>query len=144
MNYADFLQLNKKYRIITEWDNDLKIPNKESGFIYCYNGKVRIYPISDTIIQVHSLSSVDFSSRIKEKYNIDIVQHGENGEFVLEFNSDLLEKIIDIFKPKKAPKQAVPPHSVRNINLWLRYMRNIDPRYQDILNKRLKSDNEEE
>ncbi|MGL5049595.1 MAG: hypothetical protein ACRC6E_03065, partial [Fusobacteriaceae bacterium] len=67
----------------------------------------------------------------------DKYQWGEKGEYELEFYIADLDKVVDVFKIKSANKTAQNPYSIRNLHEYLRFQRNIDKRYGDILNQRI-------
>ncbi|MGL5099661.1 MAG: hypothetical protein ACRC6B_06460 [Fusobacteriaceae bacterium] len=150
----NFSALSKKYKMGCEFKHlggvDFK-PIKQTPVIYCYGGKVAIYPKDNEICCAHIMSSINFEKRFKD-IGVKMVlqeevmsdgsiseqyQWGDKGEFILEFYIKDLGKVVDVFKIKPANKTAQNPHSIRNLHEYLRFQRNIDKRYGDILNQRI-------
>lgn len=133
MTYEKFLELKKHYRIIAEWDEGLKNCNKDSAFIYCYGGKMKLYPEGEKTFRIDVFASINLSEKFKANDIPYIEWYGEAGEFIMIFDEVYLDDVLKIVKPKTAPQVPVNPFSVRNHNLWLRVMRNIHIRYADKL-----------
>lgn len=150
----DFEALKNTYRVCCEFEyiggTDFKVI-KYTPVIFCYGHKVCIYPIGKNICRAHIMTSVNFEKRFEElgikyiQYEEElengeikkIGQFGASGEFILDFYLEDIDKVSEIFKFKKANSSAKNPYSVRNLHEYLRFMRNIDSWYGDILEKRI-------
>lgn len=149
----EFELLSKEYRMGCEFEYlggiDFKVV-KETPVIYCYNNKVAIYPKDKEVCIAHIMTSINFEKRFKDK-GIEMIKHeeemldgkirscyqwGENGEFTLEFYTKDIDKVVEIFKIRKANKTSNKPHSIRNLHDFLRFHRNISPWYGEILEQR--------
>lgn len=162
LNYIkEFETLSKKYKMGCEFEYigglNFKVV-KETPTIYCYNHKVAIYPKNSEICEAHILTSVNFEKRLLDA-NVDMVdfeeelvdgsirschQWGESGEFIIHFYTKDIDKVVDIFKIRKANVSGTNPHSLRNLHDYLRYARNIDHQYGDILEQRILANRDEE
>lgn len=156
-----FEELKHKYRVCCEFehieDTNFKVI-KYTPVIYCYGHRVCIYPLKDNICRAHIMASVNFEKKFKEeginfvKYEEELLdgsiretgQFGESGEFILDFYIEDIDKVSNIFKFKKANTSSKNPYSIRNLHEYLRFMRNIDSWYGDILNRRLIANREHE
>ncbi|MGL5963606.1 MAG: hypothetical protein ACRCZ2_04325 [Fusobacteriaceae bacterium] len=157
----DFTKLSKKYKMGCDFAYieglDFRVI-KETPTIYCYNHKVAIYPKNSEVCEAHIMASVNFEKRFIEN-GIAMIEHeeemangefnksyqwGESGEFALQFYIKDLDKVVDIFKIKKANKTSTNPHSLKNLHEYLRFARNIDPWYGQVLEERLLANNEED
>lgn len=133
MSYEEFLCLNNKYRMICEWDDDLRGCNKESCFIPCYHNKGIIYWKSEDKMGLIMFTTPTVPlEKAKLKTQIDVV-FGELGEYYIEFNPSDIEIIAECFLAKKQTSRPIPPHSVRNITTFLRVMQNVHSRYKEKL-----------
>lgn len=157
----EFEQLSKTYKMGCDFEHvgglDFKVI-KETPTIYCYNQKVAIYPKNNEVCEAHILTSVNFGKRLLEA-NIPMIeveeemmdetirtchQWGENGEFVIQFYTRDIDKVVDIFKIRKANASGTNPHSLRNLHDYLRFARNINSKYGDILEERIIANRTEE
>ena len=157
----DFEALSKKYKMGCEFELvgglDFKVV-KETPTIYCYNHKVAIYPKNNEICEAHILTSVNFEKRLLDA-NVPMVsfeeelvegsirtchQRGVSGEFVIHLYIKDIDKVVDIFKIRKANVSGINPHSLRNLHDYLRFARNIDSQYGNILEHRIMSNRDEE
>lgn len=156
-----FEELKHKYRVCCEFeyigDISFKVI-KSTPVIFGYGHKVCVFPIGRNICRAHIMTSVNFEKRFKE-FGIDFIEYevemsdgtfkkvgqfGESGEFTLDFYLEDIDKVSEIFKFKKANSSAKNPYSVRNLHEYLRFMRNIDSWYGDILEKRILANREDE
>ncbi|MGL5647029.1 MAG: hypothetical protein ACRDDY_04195 [Clostridium sp.] len=156
-----FEQYKNLYRMCCEFEHtgdlDFKVM-KNTPVIFGYGHKVAVYPIDKDTCCAHIMASINFEKKFKEK-GVDFIQHeeemidgsikktgqwGENGEFILHFKMDDLPKVGDIFKFKKASKSSTNPYSVKNTHEFLRFMRNVDCWYGEILDKRIVENRVEE
>lgn len=138
MTLKQFGELNKKYRVICEYDDNLVLRDKESFIIPILNNKGYCYwNGEDKLSMICFKSPKNNIDMLKEKYNIALDVFGEYSEYYIEFNPKDIDKVAECFEFREAPKRPVNPLSEDNINLWLRVMQNISPRYKDILKKRL-------
>lgn len=149
-----FEELKHKYRVCCEFahvsDIDFKVI-KNTPVIFGYNHKICVYPITNDICRAHIMVSANFEKRFKE-HGIEYIEYeeemsngtikkigqfGESGEYILDFYLKDIDEVANIFKFKKCNSYAKNPYSLRNLHEYLRFMRNIDPWYNDILDKRL-------
>ena len=142
MSYEDFLKLNSKYRLSAEWDNTLKEVNKDSAFIIADNYKAQIWWYNDTTFKVLYYGIEKYKKLLDDlgveyTWTSDRKNGGLEHEYVIDFK--YFDKVIEIFNPKKSPSKKVNPFSVRNQNIYLRFMRNIDyDFYNNLLEKNIK------
>lgn len=129
MKYEEFIKLNKRFRIICEWDNTLSECNPDSAFIYCDEGKGQIYLLNEKTMRFIYFTSTSSFKDEMDKRKIPCDWYRLNGEQILDFDVKYFEKAIDIFRPKPSPKNSVPVTSIKNHNLFLRIMRNCDLNY---------------
>lgn len=135
MEYDEFLKLNKRYRMGCEWDNSLSECNKDSAFIIADSYRTAIYWHKDKF-EVLFYGREKYIPELKKlKIEFEHTSESEGGGFEHTYFIDwkYFEKCIKIFKPKLSPKNSVNPFSVRNKNIFLRFMRNIDYEYYDTL-----------
>lgn len=136
MTYEEFLEINKRYRVICDWDDDLEVCNKESTFIPCWDNRGMLYWIDENRLGLILFSSpYNAVEEFKEKHNIELECFGEKSNYFLEVKDDMVEKVLQVFKAKKQAQRPVPPHSIRNITTFLRVMQNIHERYKEKLDK---------
>ncbi|MGL6024602.1 MAG: hypothetical protein ACRC0F_08300 [Cetobacterium sp.] len=151
-----FEKLSKTYRMGCEFEQvgptDF-IPIKGSPIIYCYGGKVAIYPKTLGVVEAHILTSINFENRFKAlgvtpiSFEVEdeggiktCSQFGECGEFTLAFNIEDLDKVAELFKIRGARNKLTTPYTTQGINDFLRFSRNIHDRYNDILKERFIKD----
>lgn len=137
MTYEDFLELKRKYRVCCEWNNTLTECNPDSVFIIADKFKTQIWYKNEDTFGVLSYGREKYIEKLKKleipfEYRNDSNGGGSEHEYFIDFK--YFDKCIDIFNPKLAPLNAVSPFSKRNINLYLRFCRNID---YDYYNKKL-------
>lgn len=131
MSFDEFLELNNRYRLVCEWDDDLEFCDKKSCFIPCYNNKGMIYWNGEDKLSILMFSSPSVPlERLERDVKIKLEPFGELGEYYLEFNPKDIDIIADYFKAKKQALRPIPPHSIRNITTFLRVMQNVHPRYK--------------
>lgn len=143
MTYEKFLELKKYYRIIAEWDEELKTCNKDSAFMYCYGGKMKLYPEGERKFRIDVFASINLAEKFKSNDIPYLEWYGGSGEFIMIFDEAYLDDVLKIVKPKTAPQIPVNPFSVRNHNLWLRVMRNVHRRYGEKLEKLIAENRQE-
>ncbi len=157
----EFELLSKEYKMGCEFEHveGLKFKFlKETPTIYCYNHKVAIYPKNSEICEAHIMTSVNFEKRL-ESIGLEMIEHemelmdgsktkvkqfGESGEFIIQFYTKDIEKVVDVFKIRKARTQHTNPHSHRNLHDFLRFQRNINSWYGDILEERILANRDED
>lgn len=128
MTYEQFLKLNKSYRICCDWDDTLTKCNKESAFIIADNFRTIIYWKDNDTFGVLNYGKERYSSQLdKLKVEYEMDDDGYENVYFIDFK--YFEKCIKVFNPKKSPSNSVSPFSVKNINNYLRFMRNIDKEY---------------
>ncbi len=132
MTLAEFKKLNKKYRMVCDWDDELKNCNKDSFFIPCWNNNGMICWKDNKTMEIIMFSSpTNILEKLNSKYGIKLESFGELGEYTVKIDRGVdYEKVFECFKAKAQAKQPIPPHSNRNITLFLRVMQNIHPRYK--------------
>lgn len=133
MLYSDFLKLNKQYRVCCEWDCSLKECNKDSAFIIADNFRTQIYWKNDKTFGVLNYGKERYSEKL-DALNVPYELDGEGYENLYFIDFKYFEKCIQVFNPKKSPSNSVSPFSVKNINNYLRFCRNID---KDFYGKKL-------
>lgn len=137
MSYDEFLNLKNRYRICCEWDDTLKEFNPNSAFIIGDNYRTQIWYKNNDTFGILFYGREKYSEILNKlnvpfEYSNDSETGGTEHEYFINFK--YFDKCINIFKPKLSPKNSVYPFSKRNINIWLRFCRNID---YDYYNKKL-------
>lgn len=140
MTHEEFLKLNNIYRMVTDWDDELKYTDKDSAFIPCYKNRGMCYWVDENTLGIIMFCSPHVPiTELEGKYNIKVDVFGEKGEYSILFDPKDIEKIGEVFEFKKQALNRIPPHSVRNITTFLRVMTNVHPRYKDILDEYIDS-----
>lgn len=147
-----FEALKNRYRVCCEFEEiegDFK-PIPDTACIYCLGHKIKIYPINETFLRCHMMTlptkiedklkelNVFYVKQLEKDSETENVVWGYNGEYVLDIPFEDLDKIKDLFKLKTV-SQSKNPYSKANINEFLRFMRNIHPRYGEMLEQRIAS-----
>lgn len=139
MTYEEFLELNKRYRVICDWDDDLEFCDKEATFIPCWDNRGMVYWIDENRLGLIIFSSpYNAVEEFKEKYNIELECFGEKSNYFLEIHDDMVEKVLQVFKAKKQAQRPISPHSIRNVTTFLRVMSNVHERYKEKLDRFIK------
>lgn len=145
MTFEEFKLKNEVYRMVCDWDFDLKECDKESYFIPCWSNTGYIYWVNEEKLALYMFSSPNYMvDKIEKEDGIKLEPFGELGEYYIEFKDDLLDLIATRFKAKKQAKRPIPPHSCRNITTFLRVMQNIHPKYKQKLDDYIASNREKE
>lgn len=135
MTYDEFLELKHKYRLSAEWNDDLTECSKDSAFIICDDYKTQIWYKNESTFGVLSYGREKYIEGLKKLgipyvyFNDKELTGGSEHQYFIDFK--YLDKCIKLFKPKLSPKNFVQPLSKRNINIYLRFMRNIDYDYYE-------------
>ncbi|MGL4210490.1 MAG: hypothetical protein ACRCRT_02990 [Cetobacterium somerae] len=157
MKITDFEQLKSQYRVCCEFiynEDESFTAIKESACMFGHGYRVKVYPIDEDKCRMLIVASINFERKMNE-LGIEVIQYPESesgemigqwnngkGESYLDFWSKDIHRVAEMLKVKKV-KNAINPYSVRGVNLFLRFQRNIHPRYAEILEKRLEEDSEE-
>lgn len=140
----DFIKLSKKYCMGCEFEeiDNYKFKPIKNPVIYCYNYKVGIYPKNKDTYVAHTLLNIDIKKKIHNLHLKKFIIDCQEGEGTIEFHPDDLDKLSKIFKIRTAINSRKTPFSMKHLNDYLRYSRNIHKRYGVILKNILENKKE--
>lgn len=127
----------RKFRWVIERSEDLTYREESDLILPCLNNKGYVAFVDDNELLVVAFKSL--TKEVEELNNMGLKfdYFGELGEYIINFNAKDFDKFAKVLLFREQGSRYIKPEHDDNINLWLRVMQNISPRYKEILKKRL-------